>query len=60
MMDNLKPCPWCGKTPTLFAEGDKGQYKFVACNGNECGVEPCTLTYDSEKEAITAWNERIE
>ena len=50
----LKPCPFCGGSPAIAAEGEFGQWPIVFC-GNcnaQTGVELC------ESEAIAAWNRR--
>ena len=66
-MDDLKPCPFCGKPPdreygagTVFNpdsywdSGMRGEeYGFVMCSN--CGV---ILKADSLKEAIDRWNQR--
>lgn len=54
----LKPCPFCGKVPTLKTELNacsKPRYYYVACS---CGA---TFTNsDCEADAIAMWNRRVE
>jgi Lar family restriction alleviation protein len=53
----LKPCPFCGKVPTLKTELNacsKPRYYYVACS---CGA---TFTNaDCEADAIAMWNRRV-
>lgn len=54
----LLPCPFCGSK----AEVHKTLYSeyYVDCSLSKgfCHVIPRTWTYDSEQEAIDAWNKR--
>ena len=56
-MSELKPCPFCGNTPML--RNDAGEWR-VECSGPECDCLPSTWWYESEEEAIEAWNRRAE
>lgn len=51
MRDELKRCPFCGGE----AEVDGFPLRYVRCK--ECGAE--TGAFDSEEEAIKAWNKRV-
>lgn len=73
-MSELKPCPFCGgEAKTVLADTypHRGMLHswFVACTDSECGCElgfygmdengTCG-TYETEAEAIEAWNTRAE
>ena len=52
----LKPCPFCGGEATVERIGKSG-YFYVACNMAFC----CDFgKFDTEAEAIAAWNTRTE
>lgn len=53
--EELKPCPLCGHKPALYRT-DWG-YKFrVSCFTLHCNRNVETEDYDSEEDAIRAWN----
>lgn len=59
-MTNLKLCPFCGSTAfcsEYIYEFDTYcvVMHFVECNG----CHTTTFEYDTEEEAINAWNRRI-
>ena len=52
----LEPCPFCGGEATVERIGKSG-YFYIACNTAYC----CDFgRFDTESEAITAWNSRAE
>ena len=53
----LAPCPWCGKQPTLKPWIDGG---VCMIHSGSCDFVEPTLFFDSEKEAVDAWNTRHE
>ena len=53
MTDELKPCPFCGGTANIA----KGRIEFWAYCPN-CGAR--TEFYETEQEAVVAWNRRNE
>lgn len=53
-MAELKPCPFCGRTPNIEGDGVYGYY--VKCN---CGIEQSKL-YKQKCTAIKHWNKRKE
>lgn len=56
-MSDLKPCPFCGgKAEMLTAESMNGGYLFgIMCNDCRSRGD----VYDTEAEAIAAWNSRV-
>ena len=62
--DKLKPCPFCGEDKFIelvnidyIGDTYVNEYK-VECHRHDCLVCPETLLFDTEKEAVTAWNTR--
>lgn len=55
MMDELKPCPWCGKAPTV--ERLLWLY-MVSCVNPGCPVMPHTTFCRTRARAIRLWNRR--
>nr|DAG04913.1 MAG TPA: restriction alleviation protein [Siphoviridae sp. ctClL93] len=74
-MDRLKPCPFCGKSPSIrvagfrdidcdYSSGDTvvkhvKRYR-VGCGYALCLCHPQTCLYDAQEEAIEAWNRRAD
>lgn len=56
MSEELKPCPFCGESNTLFVEHDVSYY--VVCNLCNYGCGTTAPVVRSEQEAIEAWNRR--
>ena len=56
----LKPCPFCGETPMLRLDDIKvmGTGHYVECMNEDCVVNVCTRRFDTQDEAIGAWNHR--
>ncbi len=60
-MSKLKPCPWCGSDGRISkAERSAigGFFGECANSDDDCCVQPETGWYNTEAEAITAWNTR--
>lgn len=58
--DNLKPCPFCGKTPELLSRRyDRTKYQ-IACVFDGCACMPDTWLYTTKEEAVRMWNARQE
>ena len=61
-MEQLKPCPFCGKEPSFevsgyMEDGKEIKYYTIACY--ECEGTSCTTSpFYSAGEAIKAWNRR--
>jgi Lar family restriction alleviation protein len=54
-MTKLKPCPFCGGEAHISADRYKHHF-WIECR--ECGASQ--LTYRTEEEVISAWNQRTE
>ena len=60
-MANLLPCPFCGGEAQTLNQAPKGTGYSVGCNDDECrGFIALSWIYDTEAEAIAAWNTRAE
>ena len=55
-MNELKPCPFCGKTPVIYRGTFSEKYR-VRCEKG-CGVE--TAPFGLKERAIEAWNRRVD
>ena len=53
---DLKPCPFCGETPSLVRWGNEWD---VECISNDCLIVPETGLFKTKIEAIEAWNRRV-
>ena len=60
MDEKLKPCPWCGSIPKMKHEKVGGHHFWsVECaNDDSCTVVVATNDFETEEEAIEAWNDR--
>lgn len=61
----LKPCPFCGGEASVKREvfaGTTVRGYCVSCDDNSCNeaIECSTYAFDTEVEAIGAWNYRAE
>ena len=52
-MTYLEPCPWCGEAPVLKPWLDGG---VCMLHYGGCDFVEGTLLFDSEDEAVEAWN----
>ncbi len=70
-LPSSKPCPFCGSKARIrdlydvvdWTDDDEPitERRFVCeCAGIECWVSPITDSFDTEEEAIEAWNRRSE
>lgn len=58
MMEELKPCPFCGTIPKVIEDISFHDY-FVSCYNKKCPLDAVyTDDYKSKKQAIKAWNTR--
>ena len=56
-MAELKPCPFCGGEADII---DNEYYVDVSCRNYRCRGFADSLMFESEEEAIEAWNRRVE
>ncbi|WP_248321986.1 DUF551 domain-containing protein [Caballeronia sp. Sq4a] len=56
-MDDVKPCPFCGKPPHVAEEMDEWEWWFVACRTPGC-ILPISGGHTSIESAIARWNRR--
>lgn len=54
-MAEIKNCPFCGEKASVWTTYYMGRTWGVICEG--CGVR--NMNYETEEEAIEAWNRRI-
>ena len=52
----IKPCPCCGRQPTLSQLYDDKYY--YSCDDPGCLLQPGTRAYSSKGSATRAWNKR--
>ena len=52
-MTELRKCPFCGGEASIYVAYDDGYY--VCCDECGCGLP----VYNTEQEAIEAWNKRV-
>lgn len=60
-MTELKPCPFCGAKAQTFESNRHPRFRFgVECSltNGFCWVYPQTDLFETEEEAIEAWNRR--
>ena len=58
-MDKLKPCPFCGGKAYVRTHIYYGGFSHTYCvQCHICGAQGSQF-YDTEKDAIEAWNRRI-
>lgn len=53
-----RSCPWCGHQPYIEPwHGGKPTKVMVSCNNGECCASP-SVTGQTRKESLEAWNTR--
>lgn len=62
MKNEAKPCPFCGQKLDMITnagrpKGEKKKY-HPCCHNEKCIMHTGGRWYDSEKEAVSAWNMR--
>ena len=59
MPESLKPCPFCGKLPTIQPwHGGRPTKRAVMCENPRCHVQPM-VTGEWERYAAARWNRRV-
>ena len=61
MTKKLKPCPFCGDEAVIeqLDEDYNNEWRIYCRNSNgECKMQPCTRIYETQEDAIEAWNTR--
>lgn len=59
MASELKPCPFCGKTPIVeFGNGIKKYW--ISCNNPKCRVQPTTDAHIKKSVITREWNRRFD
>lgn len=57
----LLGCPWCGKKPIIRNFYTSSIKYYAICTNDECIAQPdLDALFNSEQEAISAWNTRHE
>lgn len=56
-VDGIKRCPFCGAIPTLEWAFNTETYR-VECPTENCYASETIISFDTEKEALDAWNRR--
>lgn len=60
MIEELKPCPFCGGEARLTYSTDNHKNPYVTCDTDNCPARnPYQWHYRTEDEAISAWNHRV-
>ncbi len=60
-MSELKPCPFCGDEAVIeqLDEDYNDEWCIYCLNSDgECKMQPCTQIYETQEDAIEAWNTR--
>ena len=57
-LNEVRPCPWCGKAPVIRKTRNAHNRKsfVVGCYNDVCEVGPETFLYPTQREAVDAWN----
>lgn len=63
----LKPCPFCGSTSIKAKGGVKGECRTAWIQCRRCnartgvheGITPSESYHELQKEAVAAWNRRV-
>ena len=58
MNEQLKPCPFCGGEASMRIR-PYCSVVYAGCLNSDCKIQPTTDWYDTDEEAIEAWNRRV-
>jgi hypothetical protein len=58
-MAELKPCPFCGKIPTVRFINVLEKY-WVECDNKKCRIQPCTDAHKFKSVVVREWNRRVD
>jgi hypothetical protein len=53
-----KPCPFCGELPVVSYSPNGLGWQVACMNEAGCELTPITWLYETEEEAVAAWNKR--
>ena len=57
MSEKLKLCPFCGTDEVFVGKSIVSKYYVCCISGDNCYIK--TTAFDTEKDAIEAWNRRV-
>ena len=60
MDDELKPCPFCGKSARIWQDPSHSAAFFVGCDDGETDCFGAIMWAESRAETIAAWNRRAD
>jgi len=52
----LKPCPFCGQDARVARQ--RNELWYAECSNYGCVVSNSNIGFDTEEEAVEAWNRR--
>ena len=64
--EKLKPCPFCGETPSVIDGIDRGSqeeyqgYGCIICENDLCAITPSCDYYNGLNQGIFGWNRRAD
>lgn len=60
MSDELKPCPFCGKSARIWQDPSHSAAFFIGCDDGETDCFGAIMWAESKPETIAAWNRRAD
>ena len=58
-MSNLKPCPFCGQTPSIY-QNEVTKMWIIRCTNEKCRIMPHTDYHKTKGVIVREWNRRAE